>query len=199
MTLAHGTDRIESQRLVLRRITKDDLPFYTRIHANPRVAQYLSHGLPRTAEESLDWLRFTLAAYTDFELGQLAVVRKEDGRLLGRCGTGDFAVESAAAPGTILRGWYNRAQGPAGVPFDIEPELGYTFDDAYWGNGYASEAARCVFDYLRTVRRLPHVVSIIHPDNVRSQKVAERFSLRREGSVEVAGRVFDRYLWPMQA
>jgi len=31
MTLAHGTDRLESDRLVLRRVTPDDLPFYTRL------------------------------------------------------------------------------------------------------------------------------------------------------------------------
>ena len=41
MTLAHGTDRLESARLVLRRIAPDDLPFFTRIHALPDVAQYL--------------------------------------------------------------------------------------------------------------------------------------------------------------
>jgi hypothetical protein len=28
MTLAHGTDRLESARLVLRRIAPDDLPFF---------------------------------------------------------------------------------------------------------------------------------------------------------------------------
>ena len=31
MTLAHGTDRLESARLVLRRIAPDDLPFFTRL------------------------------------------------------------------------------------------------------------------------------------------------------------------------
>jgi hypothetical protein len=35
MTLAHGTDRLDSARLVLRRITMDDLPFYTRLHGLP--------------------------------------------------------------------------------------------------------------------------------------------------------------------
>jgi len=35
MTLPHGTDRLESDRLVLRRIAPDDLPFFIRIHALP--------------------------------------------------------------------------------------------------------------------------------------------------------------------
>jgi len=44
MTLTHGTDRLESARLVLRRIAPDDLPFFTRIHALPEVAQHLYPG-----------------------------------------------------------------------------------------------------------------------------------------------------------
>ena len=38
MTLAHGTDRLESARLVLRRVAPDDLPFFTGLHALPEVA-----------------------------------------------------------------------------------------------------------------------------------------------------------------
>ena len=56
MTLPHGTDRLESARLVLRRIEPDDLPFFARIHALPEVAQYLGPGYPRPPERS--------AAYT---------------------------------------------------------------------------------------------------------------------------------------
>ena len=44
MTLAHGADRLESARLVLRRVAPDDLPFFTRLHALPEVAQHLYPG-----------------------------------------------------------------------------------------------------------------------------------------------------------
>src|SRR3989441_10822082 len=60
MTLAHGTDRLESARLVLRRIAPDDLPFFPRIHALPEVAQYLyPEGRPRSPEESAACLQYT--------------------------------------------------------------------------------------------------------------------------------------------
>ena len=53
MTLPHGTDRLESDRLVLRRIALDDLPFFTRIHALPEVAQHLyPGGRPRSPAET---------------------------------------------------------------------------------------------------------------------------------------------------
>ena len=38
MTLAHGTDRLESARLVLRRVAPEDLAFFARLHALPEVA-----------------------------------------------------------------------------------------------------------------------------------------------------------------
>ena len=121
MTLAHGTDRLESARLVLRRIAPDDLPFFTRIHALPEVAQYLyPGGRPRTPEESAAWLQATLESSEQLALGHLAVLRKEDGALIGRCGLTDLAVESAAAQRGIRRGWFGRAQAPAGVALTFE-------------------------------------------------------------------------------
>ena len=80
MTLAHGTDRLESHRVVLRRVTRDDLAFYTRLHALPEVAQYLyPEGRPRSPEETKAWVEYTLASYERLALGYLAVVRKADG------------------------------------------------------------------------------------------------------------------------
>jgi [ribosomal protein S5]-alanine N-acetyltransferase len=80
----------------------------------------------------------------------------------------------------------------------IEPaDFGfYTFDQACWGHGYASEAARRVFDYAKQALRLPRVVSVIHPDNVASLRLARRFALERDGAVQIRGATFHRYVWP---
>jgi RimJ/RimL family protein N-acetyltransferase len=87
MTLAHDTDRLESARLVLRRVARVDLPFYMRLHALPEVARGLyPEGRPRSPEETARWMESTLASYEQLELGYLAVLRKEDGALVGRCG-----------------------------------------------------------------------------------------------------------------
>jgi RimJ/RimL family protein N-acetyltransferase len=197
MTLARATDRIESPRLVLRRIAPADLPFFTRIHAIPDVVRYTGHGLPRSAEETQAWLQSTLTSYEELELGQLAVLRKADGMLLGRCGMSDLAVEANAAPGAVARAWFGRAQAPAGLQFIAERELGYTFDTAHWGQGYATEAAQCVFAYARDSLGLQRVVSVIHGDNVRSLRVAQRANLRREGEIDVLGRRLIVHVWPI--
>jgi RimJ/RimL family protein N-acetyltransferase len=198
MTLAHGTDRLESARLVLRRVAPDDLPFFTRIHALPEVVQYLGQGRPRSPEKSAAWLRSTLASYEQLALGQLAVLRKEDGALIGRCGLMDLVVEAATPEHGIRRGWFGRAQAPpAGVALTYECELGYTFDPAAWGQGFATEAAGCVRDYARDVLRLSYAVSVIHPQNARSRRVAERSGARAAGQMEVVGLTWDRYVWSL--
>jgi len=199
MTLAHGTDRLESARLVLRRITPDDLPFFTRIHAHPEVAENLyPGGRPRSPEETAAWLQYTLASYADLALGYLAVLRKEDGALIGRCGLMDLVVESAAPEHRIRRGWFGREQAPAGVALTFETELGYTLDPAVWGQGFATEAARCVRDYARDVLRLPYTISAILPQNARSRRVAERSGARAAGQMDVVGLTRDRYMWPLE-
>ena len=200
MTLAHGTDRLESARLVLRRITPDDLPFFARIHSLPEVARHLyPGGRPRSAEETSAWLRATLASYERLALGYLAVVRKEDEALIGRCGLMDLVVESASPEHGIRRGWFGREEAPAGVALTFECELGYTFDPAVWGQGFATEAAGCVRDYARDVLRWSYAVSAILPQNARSRRVAERSGARAAGQMDVVGLTWNRYMWPLAA
>jgi RimJ/RimL family protein N-acetyltransferase len=56
MTLVPDTDGIESERLLLRRITRDDYDFFARLHATPEVRRYLGNGQPQSAEESRAWV-----------------------------------------------------------------------------------------------------------------------------------------------
>ena len=55
-----------------------------------------------------------------------------------------------------------------------QPELGWAVVRAEWGNGYATEAARAVRDWVRAERNVARLISLIAPDNVASQRVAER-------------------------
>lgn len=198
MTLAHGTDRLESARLVLRRVTPDDLPFFTRIHALPEVAQGLyPGGRPRSPEETAAWLQYTLVSYERLALGYLAVLRKEDNVLIGRCGLMDLVVEAAAPEHGPRKGWFGREAAPAGIALTFEHELGYTFDPAVWGQGFATEAARSVRDYARDILRLSYAISAILPHNTRSRRVAEPAGARAGGQMEVVGLTFDRYIWPL--
>ena len=131
-------------------------------------------------------------------LGYLAVVRKADGALIGRCGLMDMVVESAKPEDRMRQGWFGRHRAPADVALTYETELGYTFDPDAWGQGFATEAARCVRDYARDVLKLEYTISVISPANTRSRRVAERGGAHFDGSLHVIGLAWDRWVWPLQ-
>jgi RimJ/RimL family protein N-acetyltransferase len=165
MTLAHRTDRLESARLVLRRIAPGDLPFFTRNHALPEVAQHLyPGGRPRSPEETAAWLQYTLASYEQLALGYLAVLCKEDRALIGRCGLMDLGRIRGTRARDSQR-WFAREQAPAGGALTFECEPGYTFDPAVWGQGSRRSGAlrsRLRRDGLQ----LSYAISAILPQRV---------------------------------
>ena len=108
-----------------------------------------------------------------------------------------MVVESAKPEHGMRRGWFGRERAPADVALTYETELGYTLDLGAWGQGFASEAARCIRDYARDVLRLSYTVSAILPSNARSRRVAERSGARAAGQMEVVGLAWDRYVWPL--
>jgi [ribosomal protein S5]-alanine N-acetyltransferase len=196
MTLARDTDRIESERLIFRRIEQADFESFARIHADPIVARYLGNGKPRSIRETHELLERYFETYKSLELGPLAVLRKSDGVLIGRCGLSDMALEVNTSSGKLPRVWYQRSQVPAGTNVIFEQELGYTFDRNYWGQGYASEAAARVFEYASSTIPFRRIVSVIHPDNTASIKIAKKCGARHENNVILMGQEFVRFVWP---
>src|SRR5690242_17990905 len=122
MSLLASDQTLETERLLLRRITRDDLPFYTRIHADPEVARYLAHGNPRSVEETEHWVESVMNAYRELELGQLAVTRKSDGALLGRCGCSHLEVAVDAEPDGTYLSYYFPAHAPPGMQHLVQQE-----------------------------------------------------------------------------
>jgi [ribosomal protein S5]-alanine N-acetyltransferase len=198
MTLKTGTNAIESDRLRLRRIDASDLAFLTRIHADPDVARYLGDGEPRPSSSTQRWFDDIQNSYANAMLGQLMVIRKDDGERLGRCGLSDAVIERAEPIGQLRKGWFFSAHAPDDVDVEHVPELGYTFDRQAWGHGYASEAASCVYEYAKAELSFSKIMSVIHTDNKASRAVALKFGVSYVDEVELMGRPFDRYHWNMK-
>lgn len=197
MTLKTDIDAIESDRLRLRRINASDLAFLTRIHADPAVARYLGDGEPRPPSSTERWFGDILNSYQSAQLGQLMVIRKSDGQRLGRCGLSDAVIERAHPSERLRKGWFFSAHAPEDDYLEHLPELGYTFDRQAWGQGYASEAAGCVYQYAKADLAFPKIMSVIHADNNASRAVALKFGVSFMDVIELMGRPFDRYHWIM--
>lgn len=84
----------------------------------------------------------------------MALVMKETNELIGFCGFIHQIVDG-----------------------DEYLELGYRLDEAYWGQGIATEAAVAVKDYAFNVLEVPMLISIINHQNDASKRVAKKVGM----------------------
>jgi RimJ/RimL family protein N-acetyltransferase len=61
-----------------------------------------------------------------------------------------------------------------------EIEIGYRMRPDYWNQGLTTEAALAVRDHAFRDLKLPRVISLIHPENIASQRVAEKIGMSLE-------------------
>jgi RimJ/RimL family protein N-acetyltransferase len=97
-------------------------------------------------------------------------------------GLGAFILETTATDRRVVgqaglmifdtRGW--TPSTCARAESHAQPELGWALIRAHWGHGYATEAAAAIRDWAYECRSIDRLVSLISPDNVRSQRVAGR-------------------------
>jgi RimJ/RimL family protein N-acetyltransferase len=156
------TVRLESERLVLRLPRLDDAPAAAEHLTDPEVMRFIGLGgatVPR--EACADVVQTWLDRWAANGFGQFAVERREDGRFLGRVG---LLVWDRV-------GWVQSTLPDAEEP---EVELGWTLAREHWGRGYATEAAAAVRDWAFGELGLERLVSIVHPDNTASARVATK-------------------------
>ena len=68
--------------------------------------------------------------------------------------------------------------------------FGWMLGRAYWGRGYATEAATAVRDYGFAEVAFSRLISLIHPANAASIRVAEKLGMAQESTAQTRfGRV----------
>lgn len=148
---------LTTPRLLLREFEEEDWRATHPYESDPEVVRYALHGV-RTPEESRDYIRRTraLARETPRDVYDLAMVLKDEGRLIGRCG---FRIT-------------DREQR--------EAMLWYILDRSRWGQGYATEAARAVLDWAFSTLPLHRFFADCDPRNPGSFRVMEKLGMRKE-------------------
>jgi len=148
----------DTERLFLREFHIADGEAMDRVFGDAEVMQF------GTKIQTPDWVRhkFLRGCLEDYHqkwgFGLWAVVQKSDRQVMGFCGLSHFPDVAGRA----------------------ETEIGYRLARSYWGQGFATEAARAVRDYAFQTLCLPRVVSIIHPQNRASIRVAEKLGMQFE-------------------
>jgi len=159
--MIQAATELETERLRFRMLRESDFPTYEKWCASIDVMRYLGG---KTLDRIAAWrhMAFFIGHWTLRGYGYYAVEEKSTGDFIGRVG-------------------FTNQQGWPGF------ELGWTIWPEYQGRGYATEAARMLLPYAFDVLDQPHVISLIHPDNTPSRKVAEKLGEKIEGETEVMG------------
>ena len=144
----------ETERLTIRLATEADVPAVALLWADERVTRYM--GGPRDFEKVCTSMRNDLTMPPP-KLDLWPVVGRESGTVVGHCG--------------LL---------PKKVDDRDEVELVYVIAVEFWGRGYATEAAGAVRDHAFRELSITRLVSLIHPANTASERVAVKLGMRFE-------------------
>jgi ribosomal-protein-alanine N-acetyltransferase len=155
---------LETERLILRHLTMDDLDDLFKLYHGPDVRKYYSEGIPSYEEtrQELEWM--INACYAKYGFGMWATIHKETGKFIGRCGL---------------------------TPMDIEGheeiEVGYMLAKEFWDKGLATEAAQAILRYGFEQVGLSRLICVINPGNQASSRVALKIGMTLEIDGDVNG------------
>jgi RimJ/RimL family protein N-acetyltransferase len=152
---------LQTSRLVLRPFRADDLDILATLMANPEFMRF-SLG-PYTREQTQGILRKFLSWHEAELPSPFAVILRENPGVLGYCG------------------FLHHPEVPE------EVEIGYRLHSKYWNRGLTTEAARAVRDHAFVELKLPRVISLVHPENIPSRRVAEKIGMTAEKQIIFRG------------
>jgi RimJ/RimL family protein N-acetyltransferase len=162
--LEYVVSEIETSRLLLRPWRNEDLAPYARICADPEVMRYLSGTMTRdqAAEQMERWMRH----WEERGCGVCALEEKSSGAFIGFIGL------------VYHEEWPEE---------EHKTEVGWRLDRSFWGRGFATEGARASLQHGLEELGLERIISIIHPKNIASRRVAEKAGLTLRGETRFKG------------
>lgn len=148
---------LETPRLILRGWRADDVASYGAMLADPDTARFITRsGRPCSEAEVWSEMAFLVGHWQLLGFGMFVVQERGTGHFIGRV-------------------------GPLAPPGWPGFEIAWGLVRSACGQGYAQEAARAAIDWSFESFDLDRIVSIIHPENQPSRRVAERLGERRTG------------------
>ncbi|HXF29702.1 MAG TPA: GNAT family N-acetyltransferase [Chlamydiales bacterium] len=147
---------LETERLIARRMTRNDHALIMTLFSDPLVMHYYTRT--RTEEEGRCWIEKVLDDYAKHGCGLWVWHLKQTGEFVGQCGL--------------------RFQTDIGDQGEIE--VSYMLLPKFWNQGLGAEAAKAVMEYARKMCGYKRLISLIRPENIASRRVAEKNGFKEE-------------------
>jgi ribosomal-protein-alanine N-acetyltransferase len=159
MTLPRYPDlpTLESDRLMLRKMSLEDAPDLFEYASDSQVAQYTTWTPHQSLEDSQIFLNSILEKYQTHESCDWGIIHKGDCKLIGTCG---------------FVNW---------VQAHHHAEMGYALSRAYWGQGYMPEAVKAVVAFAFQETNLNRIEARCKLPNQASARVMEKVGFSFEG------------------
>ena len=150
---------LETKRLTLSKLSKNDIPLIHELNSREDVARYNTLGIPDSLETTAKYLEpIILAGHFDApRMYSWALRTKEDQQFIGELGMSLFAER------------FKRAE----IYYNLLPE--------FWGKGYASEAVEGLLNFGFNTLKLHRIEAGVATENERSIKLLERLGMQYEG------------------
>ena len=142
-------ERIETQRLLMRQFEERDLDGFAAICGDAEVRRYMANGRAMNRQDAWRAMASALGHWRLRGFGMYAVELGATGELVGRIG-------------------FLQPEGWPGF------ELGWMLARPHWGRGLALEGASAALAIAFEVLVQSEVISLIHVENARSARLAER-------------------------
>jgi RimJ/RimL family protein N-acetyltransferase len=140
----------ETQRLSFRLLKPEDFQSWLPLFKGDNVAKYLGLDTTLTQEQLCElWFDRVFDRYVNNLGGMNVLIDKKANQLIGQCGLLVQTVEE-----------------------QLRLEIGYSILPQFWNKGYATEAAQKCRDYAFENNCAQSLISIVHIDNIASEKVA---------------------------
>lgn len=154
----------ETPRLILRKVTPEDLDNIFEYCKNPNVARYVTWDAHQSLEDTKKFINYALDSYKVGAPEPMAIILKDDPkqRMIGSVGL------IPASP-------KNRTF-----------ELGYVIAEEYWGKGLVAEAAKPLINFgfkHFAMQRLQCRCDILNPQ---SSRVMEKLGMQYEGTLKAS-------------
>ena len=154
--------RLQGDRVLLREWAPHDLQAFAALNADPRVMEHFPSPLTRAQSDA--FVREQIVPqFAELGFGLWAVEVPEVAPFVGYVGLLVHTFEAAFTPCV---------------------EIGWRLAFPYWGNGYATEAARVAIAFGFEEKGFDEIVSFTVPANRRSLAVMERLGMSNVGEFE---------------